>query len=298
MDNISLPYKIENVSAHGRVVRLGSVINEILSRHDYPEPVSALLGEAVVLTAMMASILKFEGRFVIQTQSDGPVSMLVCDARADGSLRGYAKLDEEAFAALGDSPTQQDMLGAGHIAFTVDQGADMERYQGIVPLEDNLLTAALTYFSGSEQVQTHVKLTAMPLFRPGGDMEWRAGGIMIQQTALQGGSDTGRTSTHDDWVRMQTLMETTKPDELLDPELSPEQLVYRLYNEDGVRVFDVKDFSFNCGCSRTRIQNMLNSFPEEDILSMQEDGHVTVTCEFCSEVYQFDAQLLKDVPIT
>lgn len=179
MDNISLPYKIENVSAHGRVVRLGSVINEILSRHDYPEAVSALLGEAVVLTAMLASSMKFEGRFVIQTQSDGPVSMLVCDARSDGSLRGYAKLDQEAFAALGESPTQQDMLGTGHIAFTIDQGPDMERYQGIVPLEDNLLSAALAYFDGSEQVQTHLKLTAMPLFRPGGDMEWRAGGIMI-----------------------------------------------------------------------------------------------------------------------
>ena len=246
---------------------------------------------------MLASSMKFEGRFVIQTQSDGPVSMLVCDARSDGSLRGYAKLDKEAFAALGESPTQQDMLGTGHIAFTIDQGPDMERYQGIVPLEDNLLSAALAYFDGSEQVQTHLKLTAMPLFRPGGDMEWRAGGIMIQQTALQGGSDMGRTSTHDDWVRMQTLMETTEPDELLDPELSPEQLVYRLYNEDGVRVFDVKDFSFNCGCSRTRIENMLNSFPEEDILSMQEEGQVTVTCEFCNEIYQFDAQLLKDVSI-
>ena len=181
MDNISLPYKIENVSAHGRVVRLGSVINEIITRHDYPEAVSALLGEAVVLTAMLASSMKFE-----------------------------------AFAALGESPSQQDMLGTGHIAFTVDQGTDMENYQGIVPLEDNLLAAALAYFDGSEQVLTHLKLTAMPLFRPGGDMEWRAGGIMIQQTALQGGSDTSRTSTQDDWVRMQTLMETTGPDELLD----------------------------------------------------------------------------------
>ena len=120
---------------------------------------------------------------------------------------------------------------------------------------------------------------------------------MIQQTALQGGSDMGRTSTRDDWVRMQTLLETTEPDELLDPELSPEQLVYRLYNEDGVRVFDVKDFSFNCGCSRTRIENMLHYFPEEDILSMQEDGQVTVTCEFCNEVYQFDPQSLKNVSI-
>ena len=115
--------------------------------------------------------------------------MLVCDARSDGSLRGYAKLDKEAFAALGESPTQQDMLGTGHIAFTIDQGPDMERYQGIVPLEDNLLSAALAYFDGSEQVQTHLKLTAMPLFRPGGDMEWRAGGILLQQVAQEGGTE-------------------------------------------------------------------------------------------------------------
>lgn len=293
MDNIALPYTIEAVSAHGRVVRLGSVVHDILSRHAYPEPVSALLGEAVALTAMLASSMKFEGRFVLQTQSDGPVSMLVCDARSDGSLRGYAKFDADAHTRLGPDPAQRAMLGKGHIAFTVDQGVDMERYQGIVPLEDNLVTTALAYFAGSEQIQTHLKLAAMPLYRPGGDMEWRAGGIMVQQTALQGGMETGRTGTRDDWRRLQTLLETTAPDELLDPELSPERLVYRLFNEDGARVYPAKELAFKCGCSRERIKNMLHSFPEEDIRAMRQDGRVTVTCEFCNEVHQFNEQSLQ-----
>jgi molecular chaperone Hsp33 len=289
MDDFSLPYKIENISAHGRVVRLGPVVNEILSRHDYPEPVSRLLGEAVVLTAMLGSMLKFDGRFVMQTQSDGPVSMIVCDAKTDGTLRGHAQIDAERLAALGDAPDQTAMLGQGHIAFTVDQGVDMERYQGIVPLEADLTTAAHHYFTQSEQIQTRLVLAASPLILQGQKTQWRAGGIMIQQTAAEGGEDISAPVSEDDWHRLTALIETTEADELLDPGLAAERLIYRLYNEDGARVFEPGRFMFNCTCSRDRIERLLGTFTAEEINDMLVDGRVEVKCEFCSETYDFES---------
>ena len=169
-DNIALPYKIEGLDVQGRVVRLGGEIDTILSRHDYPEPVARLLAQAMVLTVMLGSSLKFEGRFVVQTQSDGPVPMLICDMQTSGQIRAYAKIDRDKLAMYGKNPSQQVLMGKGHIAFTVDQGADMENYQGVVPLEGSLTDAAHVYFEQSEQIETRLKLAAEKPKRPRGQL--------------------------------------------------------------------------------------------------------------------------------
>ncbi len=186
-DNIAFAYRIEGLDAQGRVVRLGHELNTILSRHEYPEVVARLLGEALVLTTMLGSALKFEGRFVLQTQSDGPVPMLICDVQSSGDMRAYAKIDHEKLSLYGKNPSQSVLLGKGHIAFTVDQGADMENYQGVVPLEGDLTQAAHYYFEQSEQIETRLRLAAGLVDLSDGHKVWRAGGILLQKTASEGG---------------------------------------------------------------------------------------------------------------
>ena len=298
-DNIALPYRIEGLDAQGRVVRLGHELNTILSRHDYPEVVARLLGEALVLTTMLGSALKFEGRFVLQTQSDGPVPMLICDVQSSGDMRAYAKIDHEKLSLYGKNPSQSVLLGKGHIAFTVDQGADMENYQGVVPLEGDLTQAAHYYFEQSEQIETRLRLAAGLVDLSDGHKVWRAGGILLQKTASEGGQRfddntdaTAQSSQNlcspDDWLRLTSLLETTEEAELLDPELAGEILAYRLFNEDGVRVFEPALLRFSCRCSRERIENIITTFSDEELHDMLEDGMIKVVCEFCNEKYDFD----------
>ena len=284
-DNIVLPYRIDTLTAHGRVVRLGSVIDEIIKSHHYPEPVSRLLGEAIVLAVLVGSSLKFEGRFVLQTKTKGPVSLLIIDLKTNGAIRGYATLNTERYHLLGKNPSQRAMLGKGHIAFTVDQGENMENYQGIVPLDKDLHTAAHLYFAQSEQIKTTLKLVA----QPNADNIWRAGGIMIQQTAQNLDQPT-QTMATDDWYRLTALLETLHDDELLDEHLSASHLAYRLYHEDGVRIFNPIPIHFSCPCSRERITTFLQGLDSDDINAMQKEGQIQVDCQFCNTRYHFDSQ--------
>lgn len=296
-DNSALPFKIEGLDVQGRIVRLGGEIDTILSRHDYPEPVAQLLAQAMVLTVMLGSSLKFDGRFVVQTQSDGPVPMLICDMQTSGEIRAYAKIDQDKLSMYGKNPSQHILMGRGHIAFTVDQGADMENYQGVVPLEGSLSDAAHMYFEQSEQIETRLKLAAEKTEAPNGVAVWRAGGILLQQTAQEGGwrddlptitTAGAGNCTEDDWRRLTSLLETTETDELLDPVLGPEMLAFRLFNEDGVRVFDSINVRFACNCAQDRIERIIQTFSDEEIHDMLEDGMIKVVCEFCSEQYVFD----------
>ena len=261
--DFALPFRIEGQNVNGRIVKLNQLASDVLSRHNYPEEVGRLLGEALVLAAMLGTVLKFDGRFILQLQGKGPISMLMGDYSQGGALRGFAQFDQEKLdAALANGDSGLALLGAnGHMAFTVDQGADMERYQGIVPLEgENLAQAALEYFHRSEQIATSLRLAAAPMILPGGKTEWRAGGILLQ---------------------------TTEDSELLDAELEAETLAYRLFNEDGVRVFDARPLHFDCPCSRDRVKNMLSGLSETDQDEMQEQETIEVRCEFCNELYLF-----------
>lgn len=303
-DNLVLPFEVKPLGVRGRVVRLGAVVDDILHRHDYPPVVSALLAEAVALTAMLGASLKFAGKFILQTRTDGPVDMLVADFVSPGGIRGYARFNAGRVAALvqAGQATQPALFGKGYLAMTVDQGPDMERYQGIVPLDGGDLTAAaLAYFAQSEQIPTALKLAAGPLLARGAGSEaWRAGAIMVQHLPRGGGSSPLPVSSgdvpegaeepvaeNDDWVKARLLLETAEAHEMLDPLLTPEALLYRLYHEDGVTVYPEQQLVRHCTCSQETVSEMLRGFPPEDRADMVENGAIKVTCEFCSTAYSF-----------
>ena len=300
-DDLVLPFEVKPLGVRGRLVRLGAAVDDILHRHDYPPPVSALLAEAVALTAILGAMLKFDGKFILQTKTDGPVDMIVADFVSPGRIRGYARFDRERVAAL-RNPAQSDLLGQGYLAMTVDQGPDMERYQGIVPLEGNDLTAAAhAYFEKSEQIPTALRMAAGPLLERGNKAEsWRAGAIMVQHLPREGGasplpthsgdapegSEYAAPKENDDWVKAKLLLGTVEAHELLDPQLSAEDLLYRLYHEDGVTAYPAAPLERYCSCSHEGITRMLARFPAEDQADMVENGEIAVTCEFCSTTYR------------
>ena len=296
-----LPFRIEGHNVNGRVVKLNALASQVLGRHDYPEAVNRLLGEALVLAAMLGTMLKFDGRFILQLNGNGPIKMLMADytpaQSGAGGLRGFAQFDADAVStALQQDSTPIGLLGdKGHMAFTVDQGADMERYQGIVPLEgDTLAQAALGYFERSEQIGTALKLAAAPLLLAVGKTEWRAGGIVVQQTAAAGGIETPPEGdperVDEDWNRLEILLQTTEDSELLDADLAGDRLAYRLFHEDGVRVFDRRELAFACPCSRERVANMLSGMPEEDRAEMAQQTSIDVRCEFCNTQYEISPE--------
>ncbi len=308
VDDTILPFAVKALDLRGRIVRLGSAVDTVLTRHDYPAPVAKLLGEAIVLTVMLGSALKFEGRFILQTQSDGPVRMLVVDFTTPGKVRACARFDaarvEAAIAANAAEPGK--LLGRGHLAMTIDQGPDMSRYQGLVPLDGGgLEDAAHEYFARSEQIPTRVRLAVAEEFRAGpngAERNWRAGGMLLQflpgsiERARQADLDPGdappgtepHTVAEDEaWVEGRSLIATVDDIELIDPALSSERLAYRLFHERGVRVFRPAPVEAHCSCSRDSVEAMLRSFPQTDRDDMVEDGKITVTCEFCSSTYVF-----------
>jgi molecular chaperone Hsp33 len=302
IDDTALPYEVDALDVRGRLVRLGAALDEILTKHDYPAPVGKLLGEAIVLTTLLGSALKFDGRFILQAQTDGPVSFLVVDYKAPDRLRAYARYDA---ARLGEAKDAGTLLGQGHLAMTIDQGPDMSRYQGLVALHGGSLEdAAHEYFLRSEQIPTRIRLAVGEEWRSsdGGKHRWRAGGVLMQflpkaperarQADLHPGDAPEGTAVHrvaedDAWVEARSLIDTIEDVELIDPELSGERLLFRLFHERGVRVFTPQPFKAQCSCSRDAVAAMLKSFSPDDRAAMVKDDKVVVTCEFCSSVYEF-----------
>ena len=285
LDDIVAPFQIENQPVRGRVVRLGAAVDEVLTRHAYPEPVANLLGEACALAALVGASLKFEGRLIVQAQGNGPVAYVVADYDTSGALRGYCRFDPArvADAAKGFArPGAGSLLGDGVFIMTVDQGPDMDRYQGVTPIEgETLALCAETYFAQSEQIPTRVRL-AVGQADTGKGPRWRAGGLLIQNVA----EDDARGPTHEAWRTAQALFETLGEDELIDSTISSEILLWRLFHEGGVRLFDAQPLTGFCRCSDAKIIGMLRSFPPEERAGMVEpDGQIHVTCEYCSRTY-------------
>jgi molecular chaperone Hsp33 len=303
-----LPFQVDALDLRGRLVRLGPMVDEILTRHDYPLPVSKLLGEAIVLGALLGTALKIDGRFILQTQTDGPVPMLVVDFTAPDQIRACARFDKDRVAAaIAAGETAGALIGRGHLAMTIDQGADMSRYQGLVALEGgDLEAAAHEYFHRSEQIPTRVRLAVAEDFRAGeGGMRrrWRAGGMLLQflpkseERSRQPDLDPGdapegmapHTVAEDDaWVEGRALIDTVEVIELIDPALSHERLLFRLFHERGVRVFGNQPLRAQCSCSREKITDMLLRFSQDDRDHMVENGKISVTCEFCNSHYVVD----------
>lgn len=304
-DDHVVPFEVAALDMRGRAVQVGPLLDRILSRHDYPAPVARLLAEAIVLTALLGTSLKFEGKFILQTRTDGPVDMLVADFSTPDSMRAYARFDAEQLAAAtaagADAP--QDLLGKGVLALTIDQGSPTQRYQGIVQLDGTSFEdAARSYFRQSEQIPTNVRLSVAKQRLPGSAGEhWRAGGLLAQFLPdtperlrlpdLPGGDgDAGETMElpDDAWQEVQALLGTIEPTELIDPTVGAERLLYRLFHEHGVRVFKGVRIADQCSCSREKIRGILDGFSAEEIKDSVEDGRIQVDCEFCSKSYEFD----------
>jgi len=309
VDDTILPFEVATLDLRGRVVRLGPAVDEILQRHAYPTPVARLVGEAIVLTVLLGSVLKFDGRFILQTKSDGPVRMLVVDYTTPDKVRALASFDKERVAAaMAEGKTEPGtLLGHGHLAMTVDQGTEKSRYQGLVALEGkDLEHAAHEYFLRSEQIPTRVRLAVgeeLSATAEGAHHRWRAGGILLQFVPksperarlpdLDPGDAPEGTAAHsvpedDAWVEGRSMLATVEDLELLDPTLSVERLLYRLFHERGVRVFRSRRLAAQCSCSRPNVENMLKSFSQDDRDHMVKNGTITVTCEFCNSTYVFD----------
>jgi molecular chaperone Hsp33 len=318
-DDTILPFEVAALDLRGRVARLGPMVDQILDAHNYPAPVAKLLGEAIVLTVLLGSALKMEGRFILQTQSDGPVRMLVVDFTTPGKVRACARFDAARVAAATASGAATAagaagaLLGRGHLAMTIDQGPEMSRYQGLVALEGgDLEQAAHEYFARSEQIPTRIRMAVGEEFsagREGARHRWRAGGILLQflpkaperarQADLDPGDAPAGTEPHqvpedDAWVEGRSLFATVEDLELIDPAVSAEQLVYRLFHERGVRVFRSTAVTAQCSCSRAGVADMLRSFSQEDRDHMIENGVITVTCEFCNSSYVFEPTTVAD----
>ncbi|MFH6785756.1 MULTISPECIES: Hsp33 family molecular chaperone [Methylobacterium] len=306
-DDAILPFAVEPLDVRGRVVRLGPSVDTILRRHGYPETVARLLGEAAALTVLLGSSLKFEGRFQLQTKSNGPVEMVVVDFEAPDRVRATARFDAGRVTEAGPRAGTAELLGHGHLAMTIDQGSAQSRYQGVVALEgQGFEEAAHQYFRQSEQIPTRVRLAvAEQVEGEGGN--WRAGGLLVQflphspdrarLADLPPGDlpeghallDDAAAREDDAWVEAKSLVATIEDHELVDPTVSSERLLYRLFHERGVRVFEAQGVHEACRCSRERVMGMIRNFsPEERRDIVGEDGRIGITCEFCSRHYDLD----------
>lgn len=300
-DDVVLPFAVEPLDVRGRVVRLGPAIDKILTCHAYPPAVARLVGEAAALTVLLGAALKSGGRLQLQTRSDGIVGMIVVDFDAPDRLRAVARFDE---ARLAEAPPRTELLGEGHLALTIEQGNDIARYQGVVALSgQGLEKAAHQYFRQSEQIPTFVRL-AVAESVTGAETVWRAGGLLLQFLPasvgrqrradlppgdLPAGSSVPELLEDDAWAEAKALAGTVENHELVEPRLSSERLLYRLFHERGVTVYQSQNVHAACRCSTERIAAMLRSFTQQERDDMVGDnGRIGVTCEFCSTYREFD----------
>lgn len=321
-DNLVQPFLVDKTHMHGRFARLNGVASTILAQHDYPEQVSALLGEQLVLTALLSRALKHEGIITIQIKGDGAVRLMVTDVTAEGVLRGYADIDTEKAAqqltrhpdenrdpvwipasagvtisdksgVRGKAAQLTDIFGAGYMAITVEHGFGNMPYQGIVELTGSSLTeCCLHYLTQSEQFKVTIKTTVARL-KSGG---WEAGGILVQRLPedekshqiilpkpMEHDGEIHPESKEEEWNRTRIFVDSLKDEEILERSIAPREILYRLFHDDGVWVYEAAALKHGCRCSRERIEGILNSMPATELDEMRVDGKITVTCQFCNK---------------
>ncbi|WP_009870857.1 Hsp33 family molecular chaperone HslO [Paramagnetospirillum magnetotacticum] len=291
MTDSVLPFSVMGGAVRGRLARLEGALDTILGdQHAYPVPVAALLAETMALAAVLATSMKFDGIFTLQAQGNGPVSLLVADVTSGGDVRAHARfdaarLDQVPVASRASVPA---LLGKGYLAFTVDQGPDTDRYQGIVELEGPTLEdCARAYFKQSEQLDTAIEAAIRP---PSGGQGWAASALMIQRMPAGSGSAPILVAeeAEETWRRAEILLASVKGDELVDSALSPDQLLYRLYHAEQLQVFEAKAMRARCRCSRDRVEATLRSLPVTELASVADpEGQIVVTCEFCRTDHVF-----------
>lgn len=303
LDDAVIPFRIENAAVRGEITHLKNSIQDVLKDHNYPKPIANIVAKAVVLTSLMGSSIKFKGRLIIQTTTTGPLNMIVVDYHTDGSykttgkFRASARFDEDKLAELEDI-NDASLLGEGQMIITIDQGDDMQNYQGIVALDNiDLEAAAGLYFGKSEQMLTEVRLAA--------DFDdaaksWSAGGLMIQSVAAEGGSNADMDEAElkeqqlSDWENARALMKTVKDFELTNSDSDSQTLLFQLFHEKGVRCYMPQELEAFCQCSPERIEDMLSQFSQTEREEMADQnpkkpGYIQVACDFCGKEYEFTA---------
>lgn len=296
-EDVCLPFIIGDGAFRGRLVRLTGAVSDILARHNDPPEVSALLAESIVAAVALASGLKYDGVFTLQVQGTGAVYTLVTDVTSTGEVRACAKFDPDSLVEELSKPrlaggAAQLMGSSGHLAFTVDQGPDTERYQGIVALSGESLAESIHhYFRQSEQIESALKIA----IGPGRDgAPWTAAAIFIQRMPEDGGRPVDKEEAEDAWRTAVIFLGSLKDSELLDLSLSPQQVLMRLYATVGLGLLPRRPIQSKCRCSRERSERILASFPVEEVKSYAQDGIVHMTCEFCRTDYAFtESELAK-----
>lgn len=279
LESLLTPFMLETGQVRGRVARLGEVGHSILTRYDYPPVVRRLLGELLTVVALLSSNLKQEGIFTVQIRGKGLVPLVVVDGVFGGGLRGYAEVPPESEAELRAMRhyAPRDLVGDdSYLAVTLDPGVGMQRYQGIVGLEGNSIAEALQhYFQHSEQLEVEVRLALNPETA-------EACGILLERLPA-----TDRDAAEESWRYARAMLSTLTREEMLDPLLDAPAMLYRLFHEEGVRVFPPQPLSTGCRCSRTRILELLMSMNETDRADLIVDGQASVHCHFCNKAEWF-----------
>jgi molecular chaperone Hsp33 len=287
-DDTVAAFQVEGRAVRGRAIRLGQTMDQILSVHDYPPALARLLGEAVMIAALVGDALKFDGRLIVQANGDGPVRFIVAEYVSGEGVRGFAKMDRDAaiaaLEAAPDAPVVETLLGKGAFAMTIDYGTEKDQYQGVVALDGHSLAGcAEGYFEQSEQTPTRLRLAVGEHWDAEGTRTWRAGGMLLQAIA----GDAARGDVAADWDHGRALFGTLQDAELLDPDLATASLLYRLFNEDGVRLQAAMPIVRRCSCERERLRELVANFSPEDQAHMVVDGDIVLTCEYCNRDWMF-----------
>ncbi len=311
-DDTVLPFQLDRTDTRGRVARLDGVLQQVLSQHDYPTQIEALVAEAALLTALIGQTIKLRWKLSLQVRGDGPARLIATDYYGPGEdgasarIRAYASYDEDRLDA---DAVPFSQIGKGYFAILIDQGQDTTPYKGITPIAGgSLASCAETYFAQSEQLPTRFALSFGQSQSPGEAMHWRAGGVMLQQMpkaspgVSDGGSGEGGLLNAADvldgadaeaWNHVNILLDTAEDIELIGPTVQPTDLLVRLFHQDGPRVFDAQPVAFGCTCSPERVRQTLSIYSARDIGHMTtEDGIVTADCQFCGAHYEFDPATL------
>lgn len=294
----SLPFTLEGRDITGRLLRLSRTVDTIISQHDYPNKVNHLLGQALTLATLLGNFMKYEGILTLQMKGEAALKTLVVDYATSGdgeaTLRGYAAYDDDLIENLPENYRLEEVFGEGYMMITIDQGKYMERYQGIVELKGNSLSdAAEEYFTTSEQVKTRVILEC----EKSDQNIWHAAAMMIQHVAKntvdqQSDDAKGKDDQDDNWQNAYVMMKSLKTSELLDEELSLQDLLMRLYHETGVRVFSSIKLINGCRCSEQKLRTIISQFSTEELHDIAEEGIITMTCEFCKTDHKFEVNKL------
>lgn len=313
-DDTVLPFQLDKPDIRGRIARLDGVLNSILDQHNYPLEVSAMLAEAVVLTALIGPTIKLRWKLSLQIRGNGPIRILATDYYSPketgepARIRAYASFDQDRLAAEVGTPF--DKIGKGVFGMLIDQGPDMQPYQGITPLAGGSLAAcASTYFAQSEQLPSEFAISIGQSSTANEHNQWRAGGIMVQlmpkaspfaasvnesdAPELLQADDLVPEAAEDGWNRAKLHLKTVEETELVGPYVSPQVLLKRLFHEDQPRVFPVQPVKFGCTCSAEKVQSTMSMYSSKDIEKMTADnGMVTADCQFCGNHYELDPKTL------